>query len=88
MRLQLFTLAYNLANYLRSLALPDEVAHWSLTALREKLVKFGARIVRHGRYVVFRLAEVAVPRSLLPRSCVRSAGCGDRRWRSPDRSRR
>ena len=65
MRLQLFTLAYNLANYLRSLALPDEVAHWSLTTLREKLVKFGARIVRHGRYVVFRLAEVAVPRSLL-----------------------
>jgi Transposase DDE domain group 1 len=63
-RLQLFTLAYNLANYLRSLALPDEVAHWSLTTLREKLVKFGARIVRHGRYVVFRLAEVAVPRSL------------------------
>jgi hypothetical protein len=40
------------------------VAHWSLTTLREKLVKFGARIVRHGRYVVFRLAEVAVPRSL------------------------
>ena len=32
--------------------------------LREKLVKIGARIVRHGRYVVFQLAEVAVPRSL------------------------
>ena len=31
---------------------------------REKLVKIGARIVRHGRYVVFQLAEVAVPRSL------------------------
>ena len=63
-RLQLFALAYNLANFLRSLALPDEVAHWSLTTLREKLVKIGARIVRHGRYVVFQLAEVAVPRSL------------------------
>jgi hypothetical protein len=24
----------------------------------------GARIVRHGRYVVFQLAEVAVPRAL------------------------
>jgi hypothetical protein len=45
--------------------LPNEVAQWTLTTLREKLVKIGARIVRHGRYVVFRLAEVAVPRSLL-----------------------
>jgi Transposase DDE domain group 1 len=32
--------------------------------LREKLVKIGARIVRHGRYIVFQLAEVAVPRAL------------------------
>jgi hypothetical protein len=32
--------------------------------LREKLVKIGARIVRHGRYHVFQLAEVAVPRAL------------------------
>jgi Transposase DDE domain group 1 len=63
-RLQLFALAYNLANFLRSLALPDQVAQWSLTTLREKLVKIGARIVRHGRYVVFQLAEVAVPRSV------------------------
>ena len=44
--------------------LPNEVAHWSLTTLREKLVKIGARIVRHGRYLVFQLAEVAVPRAL------------------------
>jgi Transposase DDE domain group 1 len=63
-RLQLFALAYNLANFLRSLVLPTEVAQWSLTTLREKLVKIGARIVRHGRYVVFQLAEVAVPRTL------------------------
>ena len=63
-RLHLFALAYNLANFLRSLALPREVAQWSLTTLREKLVKIGARIVRHGRYVVFQLAGVAVPRAL------------------------
>ena len=63
-RLQLFALAYNLANFLRSLALPEEVEQWSLTTLREKLVKIGAKIVRHGRYVVFQLAEVAVPRVL------------------------
>jgi hypothetical protein len=43
-RLQLHALAYNLANFLRTLALPQEVEHWSLTTLREKLVKIGARI--------------------------------------------
>jgi hypothetical protein len=59
---QLHALAYNLSNFMRTLALPEEVEHWSLTTLREKLVKVGARIVRHGRYVVFQLAEVAVPR--------------------------
>src|SRR3954466_1422574 len=63
-RLQLFALAYNLANFLRSLVLPDQVAQWPLSTLREKLVKIGARIVRHGRYLVFQLAEVAVPRAL------------------------
>ncbi len=63
-RLQLSALAYNLANFLRSLALPNEVAQWSLTTLREKLVKIGARVVRHGRYMVFQLAEVALPRAL------------------------
>jgi Transposase DDE domain group 1 len=63
-RLQLFALAYNLANFLRTLVLPREIELWSLTSLREKLVKIGARIVRHGRYVVFQLAEVAVPRTL------------------------
>jgi hypothetical protein len=38
--------------------------HWSLTTLREKLVKIGAQIVRHSRCVVFQQAEVAVPRAL------------------------
>jgi hypothetical protein len=55
---------HNLANFLRTLALPPEVEHWSLTTLREKLVKVGARVVRHGRYVVVQLAEVVVPRAL------------------------
>ena len=63
-RLQLHALAYNLANFMRTLALPEQVEHWSLATLREKLVKTGARIVRHGRYVVFQLAEVVVPPSL------------------------
>ncbi len=64
-RLQLHVLAYNLANFMRTLALPKEVEHWSLTTLREKLIKIGAKVVRHGRYVTFQLAEVAVPRELL-----------------------
>ena len=81
-RLQLFALAYNLANFLRAWRCPNEVAHWSLTTLREKLVKIGARIVRHGRYVVFQLAEVAVPRAAVRRDPApdrppaRTARCG------------
>jgi hypothetical protein len=63
-RLQLHALACNLANFLRTLALPKEVEHWSLTTLREKLVKIGAKVVSHGRYVTFQLAEVAVPGDL------------------------
>ena len=61
-RLQLFALAYNLANFLRRLALPQGIRHWSLTTLREKLIKIGAKIVRHARYVTFQMAEVAIPR--------------------------
>ena len=57
-------LQLHLANFMRTLALPKEVEHWSLTTLREKLVKIGAKVVSHGRYVTFQLAEVAVPRSL------------------------
>ncbi|MEE9294846.1 MAG: transposase [Phycisphaerae bacterium] len=42
-------LAYNLGNFLRRLALPRSVKHWSLTTLRDKLIKIGAKIVRrHG----------------------------------------
>ena len=67
---------------MRTLALPEEVEHWSLTTLREKLVKIGARIVRHGRYVVFQLAELAVPRCCSPASCGRSMTCGHGRRRS------
>ena len=63
-RLQLFALAYNLGNFLRRLALPRSVKHWSLTTLREKLIKIGAKVVAHSRYVIFQMAEVAVPRGL------------------------
>tara|TARA_R110002124_G_scaffold278046_3_gene449755 strand:- start:1991 stop:2440 length:450 start_codon:yes stop_codon:yes gene_type:complete len=45
-RLQLFALAYNLGNFLRRLALPKPIQNWSLTTLREKLVKVGAKVTR------------------------------------------
>ena len=63
-RLQLFALAYNLGTFLRRLALPKSVRQWSLTTLKEKLVKIGAKVTRHAKYVTFQLAEVAVPRQL------------------------
>jgi DDE family transposase len=63
-RLQLHALAYNLGNFMRTLAMPKTVEKWSMTSLREKLIKIGAKVVRHGRYVTFQLAEVAVPRRL------------------------
>ena len=57
----------------RFAVLPADVEHWSLTTLREKLVKIGARVVRHGRYLVFQLAEVGCPKPCSPRSCVGAA---------------
>ncbi len=56
--------AYNLGNFQRTLALPEAVEHWSLTTLRNKLIKIGAKAVRHSRYVTFQLAEVAISRAL------------------------
>jgi hypothetical protein len=72
-RLQLHALAYNLANFLRTLALPGEIAQWSLTTLREKVVKIGAKVISHSRYVIFQMAEVAVPRELFDRILDRIA---------------
>ncbi len=66
-RLQLHALAYNLANFLRTLALPDQIERWSLTSLREKVVKIGAKMIAHARYTLFQMAEVAVPRDLFRR---------------------
>ena len=63
-RLQLHALTYNLGNFLRTLALPDAVEHWSLTTLRDRLIKIGGKIVRHGRYATFQMPEVAIPRDL------------------------
>jgi hypothetical protein len=63
-RLQLHALAYNLANFLRTLATPEPTKDRSMTTLKEKLIKIGEKVVNHGRYVAFQLAEVAIPRNL------------------------
>ncbi len=63
-RLQLFSLACNLGNFLHRLALPKSVKHWSLTTLLEKLIKIEAKVVTHSGYVIFQMAEVTVPRDL------------------------
>ena len=63
-RLQLHALAYNLGSFLRTLAVPDEVPQWSMTTLRQRLAKIGARIVRHGRSITNQIAEVMVSRRL------------------------
>src|SRR6266852_7412866 len=59
-RLQLHAVAYNLGNFMRTLVMPKTAEPWSLTSLREKLIKIGAKVVSHGRYVTFQMAEVAV----------------------------
>ena len=63
-RLQLHALAYNLGNFLRTLVLPTAIADWSLTSLRDRMIKIGAKAVRHARSTILQLAEIAVPRDL------------------------
>jgi Transposase DDE domain group 1 len=54
-RLQLHALAYNLGNFLRTLATPEPIKGWSLTSLKKKLIKICAKIVSHGRFVAFQM---------------------------------
>jgi len=63
-RLRLRALAYNLGNFLRTLAKPEPIKDWSLMSLKEKLIKIGAEVVSHGCYTAFQMAEVAIPSTL------------------------
>ena len=56
-RLQLHALAYNLANLMRTLALPKQIEHRCLTTLQEKLVKIGATVGSHGRITIIALSD-------------------------------
>jgi hypothetical protein len=69
-RLQLHTLAYNMANFLRTLALPDKAERWSLTMLLEKVAQIGAEVHSHAHSTIFQM-----PRSR------RRATCSGVSWR-------
>jgi hypothetical protein len=59
--IKVHALAYDLDNFLRTLSTPEPIKDWSLTSLKEKRIKIRAKVVSHGRYVVFQMAEFAVP---------------------------
>jgi hypothetical protein len=63
-RLWLSLIAYNLGNLWRRLALPTQVATWSLTSLQQRLVKTGGRLIQHARYHWLLLAEGHLTRRL------------------------
>ena len=50
--------------FLRTLATPEPIKDWSLTSLKDKLIKIDAKVVSHGRYVIFQMAEVAIARQM------------------------
>jgi hypothetical protein len=77
-RLQLHALAYNLASFLRCIDLPEAIADLSLTSLQLKLIKIGARMVRHAHAITFHLAEVAITGPM-----VRAILTAIRRLRAP-----
>ena len=77
-RLHLHALAYNLGTFLRCIELPEVMADWSLTSLQLKLIKIGARVVRHARTITFQLAEIAMTGAM-----VRAMLTTIRRLRAP-----
>ena len=60
------------------LVVREAMADWSLTSLQLKLIKIGARMVRHARAITFQQAEVAVTRPM-----VRAILAAIRRLRAP-----
>lgn len=57
MRLLLGVIAYNLGNLLRRLVLPVAIQDWSLTSLKQRLLKTGGRLIHHARYFTLQLAQ-------------------------------
>jgi hypothetical protein len=67
-QLWLSLMAYNLGNLWRGCplgpVLPKKIENWSLTSLRQRLVKTGGRLVKHARYYWLMLAESHLTRRL------------------------
>ena len=59
-----------------ALATPKPIKNWSLTSLKDKLIKIGAKVVSHGRYIAFQMAEVAIPRQMFQEFYGSSRNCG------------
>jgi hypothetical protein len=51
-------------NLWRRLALPMQVATWSLTSLQQRLAKPGGRLINHARYYWLLLVESRLTRRL------------------------
>jgi hypothetical protein len=66
---------------------PRQPEPWSLTSLREELIKIGAKVVSHGRYVMFQMAEVAVPRQMFRNILRLIRPPAPHRWRQHERGR-
>ncbi len=73
-RLHLFILAYNLGNFVRRLVLPEEIKRWSLTSIQTRLIKIGARLVRHVRKLTFQLAGMMVTKDMFDEMLERIGG--------------
>ena len=62
---------------------PEPIKDWSLTSLKDKLIKIGAKVVSHGRYVAFQMADRHSKEISSPTSCGSSRNCGRRPMRRP-----
>ncbi len=56
-RLQISMLAYNLFNWFKRLALPENMRKLQVDTIRLKLIKIASRIVRSARYIIFKLCS-------------------------------
>lgn len=65
-RLQLHALAYNLGNFLRTLAKSEPIKHWSLSSLKVDLIRIGAKVISNDPSVTFQIAEVVNNRRNVP----------------------
>jgi len=44
--------------------MPGPTEIWSMSSLKKKLIKIGAKVICRGRHIDFQIADVAIPRKL------------------------